>query len=138
MRAMSRLPYVLLALLVPPAAMGACRCDEGGGAAPAGSASAASASASASVARPPVEDDDDEVKPVYPQTKDKPDPRATKYCELVHEVPEKRRKECCPSTPVTMFRPTEECSRTLSYALRSKALTLDDADLAACETAITE
>ena len=122
--------YVSLALLVPAAVLASCRCSKSGPA-PAGSASAR---ASASVEL----DEDDDVKPVYPQTNDPPDPRATKYCDLVHELPETKRKECCPQTPVSMFRPTKECVRTLTYALGSKAVTLDTAELDVCEKAIRE
>ena len=93
----------------------------------------------ATPATPAASDDrasDDDVKPVYPQTTDPPDPVAQKYCDLIHETAETKRKECCPSVPVTPFRPTVECARTLSYALKSKALVLEKADLDGCEAAI--
>lgn len=132
---MVRAGYVSILLLVPATAA-SCRCD-----APPPAGTAASASAATSVSAAPAsssilgEQEDDEVKPVYPVTSDPPDPRAQRYCDLAHELPEKRRKECCPSTPVAVFRPTAECVRTLSYALRQGSVGLDDGKLAACETA---
>jgi hypothetical protein len=134
---MVRAGYVCFALSVATAVISSCRCDDAPGPAPAASASAAaSAHAAASATAEPAEDDD--VKPVYPQSNDPPDPRATKYCDLVHELPEKKRKECCPAHPVTLFRPTGECVRTLTHALGSKALTLDLAELSSCEAALLE
>lgn len=80
----------------------------------------------------------DDIKPVYPETKDPPDPLAQRYCDLVYELAEKKRKECCPDLAFSAFRPTGECVRTLSYALRSKAVTLETAAVDACEAALLE
>lgn len=102
---------------------------------PSGTATAAlSATQSASAAQDRAPDDD--VKPVYPQTAEAPDPTAQKYCDLVYEAAESKRKECCPSTPFTSFRPTGECARTLSHALRSGAVVLAKGALDACEAAV--
>lgn len=132
---MVRAGYVSILLLVPATAA-SCRCDAPTPGGTVGSASAA-ASASAAPAGSSAlgEQEDDEVNPVYPVTDDPPDPRAQRYCDLAHELPEKRRKDCCPSTPVAMFRPTAECVRVLSYALRQGSVTIDDGKLGACESA---
>jgi hypothetical protein len=55
----------------------------------------------------------------------------------VHEASERKRRECCPDTKFFPFLPTGECIRTLSYALRSQAVALEEKELAACEAAIT-
>ena len=80
---------------------------------------------------------EEDVKPVYPQTSDPPLPQAQKYCDLAYELAEQKRKECCPNVSFFPVRPTEECVRTLSYALRSGAVALSDADLSTCEAAVT-
>jgi hypothetical protein len=128
---MLRVRYVLLMGMVAPwmALTASCQCE------PSGTTPAGSAAASVS-APPPVASaapgDGDDVKPVYPQTNDPPLPEAQRYCDLIYEVAEKKRKECCPTTPFTSFRPTAECVRTLSYAIRSKAIALPPAALDAC------
>lgn len=106
-----------------------------------GPPSAAQGSASASAPNPiptasSVDAADDEVRPVYPQSNDPPHPTAARYCELVYEVAESKRKECCPSVAFGNFRPTTECVRTLSFALHSASVGLDPAALDACEAAI--
>ncbi len=107
---------------------------------PSGSAPSASVSAAVASTAPTTvaAREDDDIKPVYPQTKDPPDPVAQRYCDLIHERAEAKRKECCPSTPVTPFRPTAECVRTLSYALRASSVAIDKAALDACDAAVTE
>lgn len=84
-------------------------------------------------APPPV----DEARPVYPIDAGPPDPLATRFCEAVRALPERRRAECCASVR-TGAAPVEECVRTLSYALAQRALTLDPARLDACEAAMKE
>ncbi len=118
-------------------------CQSGGGSGSGvstNSDTAATPSGSGSAKAPPVgsteERADDDVKPVYPQTNDPPDPVAERYCNLIYEEAEKKRKECCPNIPFMSFRPTGECVRTLSFALHSKAMVIEKADLDGCETAI--
>jgi hypothetical protein len=76
----------------------------------------------------------DEVQPAYPITKDPPDPRAQRLCEALNELPVKRKAECCATAPG--FMQTSECTRALSYALKSGAVTVDDAAIAACSEAM--
>jgi hypothetical protein len=110
------------------------------GAGPSTSPSASSTAPAGSAAQAPFAGDDQggEVKPVYPETNEPPDPQAERYCRLIYEAPETKRKECCPSVPFTAFRPTDQCVRTLSFALRSKAVALGEAALGACEAAILD
>lgn len=142
--AMVQVRYVLGVALVSAAAMFSSGCR---GEPPSGSGAREQASsASARGASPGAPSSDardadrevDEAKPVYPQTQDPPDPAAERYCNLIYESSEQKRKECCPAMNFTGFRPTGECVRTLSYALRSKAVALDPKGLDACEAAITE
>ncbi len=77
---------------------------------------------------------DDEVRPVYPKTNDPPDPLAEKLCEALHGIPTKRRATCCSHSPGFSLVP--ECTRTLSYALREKAVTVDPASVDACAAAM--
>jgi hypothetical protein len=111
---------------------------------PAAAASAsASAGASASAAPSglsPLERDrkaqDDEIRPVYPIDNSPPEPLAERMCDAVHVLPAKRRAECCASDPG--FTPRGECVRTLSSAIRSKAVTLDPADVDRCAQAMAK
>jgi hypothetical protein len=77
---------------------------------------------------------DDEVRPVYPVTADPPDPLATRLCEALHALPAKRKAACCGGAPG--FHLAGECARTLSFALRSKAVTLGPEDVDRCVDAI--
>jgi hypothetical protein len=77
----------------------------------------------------------DEVEPVYPKIAGPPDPLAEKLCSALHDVPNKRRAECCQSTPG--FSLTRECVRILSHALSDKSISLDAAAVDACATQST-
>jgi hypothetical protein len=70
---------------------------------------------------------------VYPRTKDPPDPLAVRLCDAIHTLPARRKAECCKGEASTTL--VDECVRTLSYALRSKAITLDPADVDKCAEA---
>jgi hypothetical protein len=94
----------------------------------------ASASASASARVEDPGESSDEVRPVYPFENKPPMPLAEEYCNAVRETPKKRRQECCPNAGA--YAPTGECIRTLSFALRSGAVTLDKADVDACAAAV--
>ncbi|MDI1484698.1 hypothetical protein [Polyangium sp. y55x31] len=112
-----------------------CTCGKDAGQNTAPSASApASAAPSASAPAANTSSTDDEVRPVYPKTNDPPDPLAEKLCEALHGVPTKRRATCCGHAPG--FSLAAECTRTLSYALREKAVTVDAAAADACIAAI--
>ncbi|TKD07420.1 hypothetical protein [Polyangium fumosum] len=114
---------------------GGCTCgkDAGSGATPSASAPA-SAAPSASAPAANTSTPDDEVRPVYPKTNDPPDPLAEKLCDALHGVPTKRRATCCGHAPG--FSLAAECTRTLSYALREKAVTVDAAAADACIAAM--
>ncbi|MDI3286577.1 hypothetical protein [Polyangium sp. 15x6] len=122
-------------LLFVFAAFGGCTCgkDAGREAAPSASASA-SAAPSASAPTANKSSGDDEVRPVYPKTNDPPDPLAEKLCEALHGVPTKRKATCCGHAPG--FSLAAECTRTLSYALREKAVSVDAAAADACIAAM--
>jgi len=79
---------------------------------------------------------DDEIKPVYPIDGSPPDPLAQRFCEAIHDTPARRRGECCGVAGDTGYF-TGECTRTLSYAVRSKAASLEPADVDKCSEAMT-
>jgi hypothetical protein len=106
--------------------------DSGSGARPTASVSASPPVASASAAA--AAGGDDEIRPVYPNTNDPPDPLAGKLCEALHGVPVKRRAACCAHG--AGFSLEGECTRTLSFALREKAVTVDPAAVDACAAAM--
>ncbi len=73
----------------------------------------------------------EDVEPVYPIEANAPKhPLAVKLCEVLTEMPEKRRSACCKATPGTVV--TAECVRMLSAALRHDALTVAQADVDTC------
>jgi hypothetical protein len=115
--------------------LAACKTDP-----PAPTASSAAPSASAEEIPPGLEGapKGDEIRSVYPVTTDPPDPVATRYCHLVHERAEEKRRACCPGTTFFPFLPTAECARTLSAALRASAVAIEPAALDACEAAVAE
>jgi hypothetical protein len=67
---------------------------------------------------------------VYPVTRDPPHPLAARLCDVLHALPAKRRAACCGGP--AGFHPASECARTLSFALRSGAVTLASADVDSC------
>ncbi|MFO0593114.1 MAG: hypothetical protein U0441_36565 [Polyangiaceae bacterium] len=72
-------------------------------------------------------------QPVYPRTNDAPDPLAKRFCDAIHTLPARRKAECCGGDPSVTL--ADECARTLSFALRSKAISLDASSVAQCEEA---
>jgi hypothetical protein len=70
------------------------------------------------------------VRPVYPLDASAPDPLATHLCTALHEVPAKRRAECCSATPGVLV--TSECVRMLSAALHFDAVSVDPVKVDAC------
>jgi hypothetical protein len=118
-------------------AVGACKTRDTGPGESGGTDAAPSSSASAAAANSiqvPAAGPDEEVKPVYPVDGAPPDPIAERLCKLVHEGEPSRRAQCCHTKPGTLF--TSECVRTLSYALKHQAVTLDAADIDKCEAAL--
>ncbi len=81
------------------------------------------------------DDKDEVVRAVYPKNDSAPaDPLATRLCKALDDLPEAKRAVCCNEPTGLVF--TSECVRTLSTALRDKAVTVAEADVAACETEI--
>jgi len=128
--------FALFSFCLSMAAFGCSRKDEKT-AMPAASASAApEASASAAVNENASPHGSDEVQPVYPVTNAPPDPLAARLCEALHGVALHRRAACCSHAPGFSLVP--ECTRTLSYALSEKAVTVDPAAVDACAAAMTK
>ena len=71
------------------------------------------------------------VEPVYPVEANAPAlPIATKLCDALTTLPEKKRAACCKTSPGIVL--ATECTRQLSAALRHHALAVDDKDVDAC------
>jgi hypothetical protein len=85
-------------------------------------------------AKPEDDGNEDDVRPVYPVDNSPPDPLAQRLCHAIHAVEEERRAACCSEKPGIVFE--SECVRTLSAALRFKAVTLDAAAVDACVAAV--
>jgi hypothetical protein len=74
---------------------------------------------------------EDDVEPVYPiEPNAPPVPLATKLCVGLTEMPEKKRSACCNIAPGIVV--TTECVRTLSAALRYKAVEIAEPDVDKC------
>jgi hypothetical protein len=79
----------------------------------------------------------DDVEPVYPIEANAPTlPLATKLCNALTEMPERKRAECCKITAGVII--AAECTRQLSAAIRHDALALSQADVDACVDAFTK
>lgn len=79
-------------------------------------------------------EEDDEIRPVYPEDVAEIPTAVTKLCRALHERPKVRRAECCERKPgVTL---TSECERNLAGALSVKGIALDESKIAACSAAI--
>jgi hypothetical protein len=74
-----------------------------------------------------------EVESVFPVDNQPPLPLAERYCSVLHDLPVMRRRECCDDRREALF--TKECSRMLSYSLRSGATSLAEDSVAKCEAA---
>ncbi len=101
---------------------------------PTGSASTSltSASASASAAPSLASNAAADIEPVYPRVAPT-NATAERICKTLHQLPSQRVGECCEGKPSTAF--LGECTRTLSYAIDSGALRVEDAAVTACEAA---
>lgn len=73
----------------------------------------------------------DELQPVYPRDNKPAEPSAERYCRAVHMIWADRHAECCKKKSQSLL--FTECVRTLSYAVRSGAIKLEDAAVAGCE-----
>src|SRR4051812_13434504 len=78
-------------------------------------ASSAPAPATPSAAASSEAGSDAERQPVYPKRGGPVNPLATRYCDALQALPERRRAECCPSSP-SGYAQTDLCVRALSYA----------------------
>lgn len=117
-----------LALLALPAALFGCPKQEAPAPADAGKTVAA---VTADAGGGGAKDDVDSVYPVDPKAPI--DPLAERLCSALGEMPEKKRAACCSTTPGIVV--TAECSRTLSAALRYKAVEISAATVDACVAA---
>jgi len=141
-----RAPLALAAALCASVALAGASCGRGssGPAPPAASASASASAPASSSAAPPAPQDkdsapgDDDIRPVYPPTKDPPDPRALKYCDALQVTPAARRAACCGEAPSPPPATAGECARMLSAALRSGAITLAAEDVDRCAEAVAK
>ena len=109
-----------------------------GSSAIAGASSAATSASSGGQAPPAQSAGGEDIKPVYPNEGLAPLPAAERLCQAVHVLPAKRLEACCKTPPVAATLIASECARTLSYPLRHSAVSLSDADIDACEKAMTE
>jgi hypothetical protein len=135
LRLSSRAAALLLATATP-LAFTACNGDKAAPApsasmsAPAAPMSAPAASGSVSATAPA---EHDESKPIYPIDV-KPDPLAEKLCSVLYDRESQRREACCASKGLTSIR--DQCIRTLSYSLQTKAVTVDPASIELCSAAV--
>jgi hypothetical protein len=74
------------------------------------------------------------IKPVYPLDAGPPDLLALKLCEALHDLPAKRKADCCKQPVGTVL--TSECVRMLTGALSSHAVTLSAVDVDRCAAAM--
>lgn len=117
-------------LLLSSSACGRCNSEKPVPAGP----SASSSVATMESASPESARGTDDVQPVYPAIPGPPDPRAEKLCAALHDIPAKRRADCCSLSP--SFSLASECIRNLSHALRDKAVELDASAVDACVSAM--
>lgn len=75
----------------------------------------------------------DEIRPAYPLEVPE-NPLAKRYCEALHDTPQKRKAECCSSGVGATI--TGECTRVLSFALNEKSVTMAPADVDRCVEAL--
>ena len=118
-------------LLFTSSACGRCDAEKPAPIEPAASSAVSAAPSSAPVSTRGT----DSIEPVYPKLAGPPDPRAEKLCAALHDVPAKRRDDCCHTSPG--FSLASECIRTLSHALRDKSVDLDTSAVDTCVSAIS-
>ncbi len=104
--------------------------------APTSATAAASVTAPApSASAPPASSNAADVEPVYPRVVPT-NATAERICKTLHELPSQRIGACCEAKPGTPF--LGECTRTLSFAIDSGAVRVEEADIASCEAAQTK
>jgi hypothetical protein len=114
-----------LATVLVLALVSGCRCGQGRAAPDAGTPSPVEAREARA---------EDEVHSVYSTQPAQPAPLAQRLCAALHEVPARRRAECCGGAPMLLVE--GECVRTLSAALASKAVKLEPSAVEACAQAM--
>ena len=85
-------------------------------------------------AGPPAAAEADDVRPVYPVDDQGLLPLAERFCAAAYRVAAERKAACCGGQAAPTL--AGECARTLSFALRSRAVTVDEPAVAACEAAM--
>jgi hypothetical protein len=122
-------------ILFVPLLLVATGCPKSNGTAPEAGASDATTATDAATAS--GDGGGEEVEPVYPvEANAKPLPLAEKLCDALTAMPEKKRSECCKSSPGVVI--TAECTRMLSSAMRHGAVELAEADANKCIDAFTK
>jgi hypothetical protein len=80
----------------------------------------------------------DEIRPVYPADAGPPDPLAQRLCDALHREPEQRQAACC-TTPAAgaagIF--DSQCTRVLTAAVHSHAVSLAEEEVSRCVDAMT-
>jgi hypothetical protein len=61
---------------------------------------------------------------------------AVALCSALHELPSRRRAECCGEPPVIVY--FDECVRLLSNAVRARSLRIESANVALCGAKVAE
>jgi hypothetical protein len=77
--------------------------------------------------------EDTEIQPVYPVDAGPPDPLAAKFCDAALGLPIRRQAECCGEEPG--FSAAGECVRTMTHALRVRAVELEASAVDRCAAA---
>jgi hypothetical protein len=122
----------LLFLLSLSSACGRCDSEKS---VPGAASAAVSAAPETSVSSAPTQErGGDDVEPVYPKKSGPADPLAEKLCAALHDVPIKRRADCCHQG--VGFSVASECVRVLSHALRDKSVSLESTAVDACVSAM--
>jgi hypothetical protein len=61
---------------------------------------------------------------------------AVALCSALHELPSRRRAECCAEPPLSVY--YDECVRLLSNAVRARTVSIDGERVASCARRVTE
>ena len=61
---------------------------------------------------------------------------AKALCSALHELPSRRRAECCGEPPVSLY--LDQCVRLLSNAVRARTVSLDASKVASCAARVAE
>jgi hypothetical protein len=77
---------------------------------------------------------DDSIQPVYPVNPGEVPALVSRLCRAMHELPRKRRAECCKTTVGVLL--TGECERNLAGAIAGGGVAIEEERVAACEQGI--